>query len=102
MELFDAMGRIVTKPRPFEYYTSPQLWNDSHISKGMLDAHLDQGHDSASYREKFIDKGVDWMASRFDIAEETRICDFGCGPRYLKLIVGHRSAITLESEGVFV
>ena len=92
MKLFDEMERVVRRPRPFEHYTSPQLWNDSHISKGMLDAHLDQGHDAASYRKELIDKGVDWMASRFDISEETRICDFGCGPGLWTIRFAERGA----------
>ncbi len=55
------------RPAPFEYYTSLQLWNDPHISKGMLDAHLDSSHDVASHRREFIDNGVSWMISRFSI-----------------------------------
>ena len=80
MKLFDELERVVKRPEPFGYYTSPQLWNDSHISKGMLDAHLDPDHDVASFRKEVIDKSVKWMASRFSISGETRICDFGCGP----------------------
>jgi cyclopropane fatty-acyl-phospholipid synthase-like methyltransferase len=80
MKLFDDLKRISRRPEPFAYYTSPQLWNDPHISKGMLKAHLDPDHDAASFRREFIDTAVDWMALRFRLSEETRICDFGCGP----------------------
>ena len=80
MSLFTALGRVVERPEPFAYYTSPQLWNDPHISKGMLEAHLNPDHDVASYRGEFIDKAVAWIVSRFGVSEETRICDFGCGP----------------------
>ena len=41
MKLFDELERIAARPGPFQHYTSPQLWNDSHISKGMLAAHLE-------------------------------------------------------------
>jgi cyclopropane fatty-acyl-phospholipid synthase-like methyltransferase len=80
MNLFTELEKIVKKPKPFEYYTSAQLWNDAHISKGMLDAHLNPNHDAASYPKVFIDKVVDWAASHFSISRGTRICDFGCGP----------------------
>jgi len=80
MKLFEELARIVRRPIPFEYYTSPQLWNDPHISKGMLDAHLDPDHDVASLRKEVIDKAVDWMASHFNVSAKTGICDFGCGP----------------------
>jgi 2-polyprenyl-3-methyl-5-hydroxy-6-metoxy-1,4-benzoquinol methylase len=85
-DLFGELSRIVRRPKPFEHYTSPKLWNDAHISKGMLDAHLDPSSDVASFRTEFIDKAVDWMIRRFDICRNTdicgntRICDFGCGP----------------------
>jgi len=75
------LNRIIRRPSPFKYYTSPLLWNDPHISKGMLEAHLDQSHDSASFREQFIERSVEWMSSRFIVpGRTTRICDFGCGP----------------------
>lgn len=80
MIFFDELERTTRKPKPFEHYTSPLLWNDPHISKGMLKAHLDSEHDAASYRAEFIDKAIDWITARFKISKETRILDFGCGP----------------------
>ena len=78
--VFEALCRIAEKPAPFGRYTSPRLWNDPHISKGMLEAHLDPTHDAASFPTEFIDRSVEWMVTRFGITEGTRICDFGCGP----------------------
>ena len=80
MTMFTQLERIVSKPRPFEHDTTYRLWTDSHLSKGMLEAHLDQSHDAASYRTDFISRGVTWMASHFGISEGTKVCDFGCGP----------------------
>lgn len=93
MELFAHLQEIVEKPQPFEYYTTPQLWDDPHVSKGMLDAHLDPSHDAASYRKEFIDRAVEWMAARFDISQETRICDFGCGPGLYTTAFAERGAV---------
>ena len=80
MPMFDELNRILKRPAPFEFYTSATLWNDPHISKGMLAAHLDSSNDAASYKSEFIDRAVEWMASRFGISKGTRVCDFGCGP----------------------
>ena len=80
MTMFYELERVRRRPLPFEHYTSPQLWNDPHISMGMLEAHLDQSHDAASFRSEFIDRAVEWISSRFIVPGRTRICDFGCGP----------------------
>ncbi|MFC1892323.1 class I SAM-dependent methyltransferase, partial [Thermodesulfobacteriota bacterium] len=56
------------------------LWNDKHISKKMLEVHLNEALDLASRNKGFIEKSVDWMVSRFNIGSDTRIADFGCGP----------------------
>ncbi|MEM7343262.1 MAG: class I SAM-dependent methyltransferase [Chloroflexota bacterium] len=80
MKLFDDLQQITSKPKPFDYYTTPQLWNDPHISKGMLKAHLDPTRNAASYRTDIISKAVDWMSAHFGISHQTTLCDFGCGP----------------------
>lgn len=80
MALFEHLERIAKQPAPFEFYSSPDLWNDPHISKGMLDAHLDGSSDVASFRTSKIDESVAWIADRFEIGDGTRVCDLGCGP----------------------
>jgi SAM-dependent methyltransferase len=80
MDLFEKLEEIRKKPEPFERYTSLQLWNDEHISKGMLEAHLDPDSDAASQNRNFIDKSVSWMMSRFGISDASTVIDFGCGP----------------------
>ena len=46
----------------------------------MLKCHLDETLDVSSRNTAFIDRSVDWIASRFDIGAGKRIADFGCGP----------------------
>ncbi|MDD3258539.1 MAG: class I SAM-dependent methyltransferase [Smithellaceae bacterium] len=46
----------------------------------MLRFHLDEKIDVSSRNTAFIDRSVDWMASRFDIGAGKKIADFGCGP----------------------
>jgi len=54
------------------------LWTDSHNSRGMLDAHLDPGHDLASRRPATIDAAVEWLAGWAPAGG--RMLDLGCGP----------------------
>jgi cyclopropane fatty-acyl-phospholipid synthase-like methyltransferase len=90
--MFEELERIASKPKPFEFYTTPQFWNDPHISKSMLDCHLNPNHNAASYRMETIDKAVDWMASHFNISGK-RICDFGCGPGLYTVRFAEKGAI---------
>lgn len=47
------------KNRPEEYEAdSEMLWNDEHISKGMLEAHLNPDIDAASRKHEFISESV--------------------------------------------
>ena len=78
--MFDALNRINKKPEPFECYTRLELWNDEHISKGMLEAHLDPFTDWASRNRTFMDKSINWIISHFNIGKSSVIIDFGCGP----------------------
>lgn len=61
------------------------FWDDEHISKGMLEAHLSPDWDAASRRHSYIDRSVKWLTSLIPVA--SRILDLGCGPGlYTKLL----------------
>ncbi len=78
--MFNDLKKINARPKPYEFYTAETLWNDEHISKQMLEFHLNDSVDLASRNKTFIDKSVEWMTSRFNIGKNTAIADFGCGP----------------------
>ena len=78
--MFRDLEKINQRPRPFEFYTARDLWADEHISAQMLRLHLDENGVIASRTAAFIDRSVDWIASRFRVSSGTRIADFGCGP----------------------
>jgi len=78
--MYEELVEISRRPKPYETYTAEILWNDKHISKKMLEVHLNEELDLASRNKGFIEKSVDWMVSRFNIGPDTRIADFGCGP----------------------
>jgi 2-polyprenyl-3-methyl-5-hydroxy-6-metoxy-1,4-benzoquinol methylase len=92
MHIFAELEDIAQRPEPFQEYTTPRLWNDLHISKGMLQAHLDPAVDAASRRPEYIDLCVEWMAAYFAIGTSTRICDLGCGPGLWAVRLARRGA----------
>lgn len=78
--MFDELGRIDERPKPFEFYTAEDLWTDEHISARMLSFHLHETLDMASRNRKFINRSVEWITSRFCLGKNSTIADFGCGP----------------------
>jgi len=80
MNIYSELSKINSKPKPFEFYTTPELWNDDYISSKMLGFHLNPDCDLASRNKAFISKSVSWLISKFNITTSTNICDFGCGP----------------------
>ena len=76
----DKLAELLTvKPRLFEP-GEPQFWNDPHISKGMLKAHLDPTHDAASRRPEIIDNIVKHLLDSGVLTPEMKLLDLGCGP----------------------
>ena len=59
--------------------SSELFWDDEHISKGMLEAHLNPDWDAASRKHHYIDRSVEWLKSI--IPTGSKILDLGCGLR---------------------
>ena len=78
--MFAQLEEINCKPEPFQFYTAADLWTDEHTSEQMLAYHLNADIDVSSRRGEFIDRSVEWIVSRFEVNQNTRIADFGCGP----------------------
>lgn len=68
---------LLKKPALYER-TVEKFWNDPHISKGMLEAHLNPNSDAASRKHEFIDKSVQWISSL--VPQGAQLLDIGCGP----------------------
>jgi ubiquinone/menaquinone biosynthesis C-methylase UbiE len=72
----------------FDYLRRPSLyaestakfWDDEHISKGMLEAHLNTDWDAASRRHSFIDASVEWINNMLPCENYKQLLDLGCGP----------------------
>ena len=56
------------------------FWNDEHISKHMLRAHLDPDFEGASRKHKDIVGSVDWITEIIGDYKHKKLLDLGCGP----------------------
>ena len=71
----------ILKEKPALYEPSPRnMWDNPHISKQMLAAHLDEGFDSATRKMGFVKESVGWIACTLPPARYKRLLDLGCGP----------------------
>lgn len=77
--LLTYIQRYSEEPALFEPGES-LFWDDPHISKGMLEAHLNPEHDAASRRPEKIEKEVNHLVSSGIIKPGDRVLDLGCGP----------------------
>lgn len=72
------MNFLRQKPEVYAPCTS-KFWDDPHISKQMLKAHLEPEIDSASRKHSFIKKSAAWIAG-LKAPEGSQLLDLGCGP----------------------
>jgi SAM-dependent methyltransferase len=79
MKVFNQIQAYAKRPEIYEE-GSMKLWEDPHISKGMLEAHLSPDEEGASREHSFIDSSVDWIESIAPPNTHPNLIDFGCGP----------------------
>ena len=90
----DKLIRLQQKPAPFTP-GEPLFWNDPHIAKQMLSAHLSQSTDSASRKSETIEASVRWLLSYLDLKIGQTILDLGCGPGlYASRLTQHGLSVT--------
>lgn len=75
--MIDKLFNMLNKPVLWQRSTEP-FWDDEHISKGMLEAHLNPNLDAASRRHSYIERSAKWLSSI--IPANGKILDLGCGP----------------------
>ncbi len=56
------------------------MWTDPHISKQLLDVHLNPENDQASRKKSTIEKTTHWILEHNSNQESLNILDLGCGP----------------------
>jgi SAM-dependent methyltransferase len=74
-----ALQRLYQKPPPFAP-GERLFWDDPHISRQMLAAHLDPDADAASRKPEVIDDTVRWLLEYLDLHTGDAVLDLGCGP----------------------
>jgi 2-polyprenyl-3-methyl-5-hydroxy-6-metoxy-1,4-benzoquinol methylase len=75
-KLLSYLGK---KPEVYET-TEFKFWDDPHISKGMLAAHLNTELESATRKYDFIVKSVNWINELTAANGRKKLLDLGCGP----------------------
>ena len=71
--------KLNIKPGLFEQGEA-KFWDDTHISKSMMESHLNPNHDAASRRPYTIDKTVQHLFKSNVLKGNMRVLDLGCGP----------------------
>ncbi len=77
--MFKQLLPYIHKPALYQSGTAA-LWTDEHISKGMLEAHLNPGWDAATRTHSFVSQSADWIASLLPPSKYPHLLDLGCGP----------------------
>ena len=74
-----ALAELGRKPEVFAK-GEDLFWDHPHISKMMLQAHLNPETDAASRRPEIIDATVAWLVSELGLNPNASFIDLGCGP----------------------
>lgn len=83
------------RPAPFSAYTTPEFWNDPHISAKMLAHHLAPDSPGASRPHPVVEASSTWIGEAFDVGPATRVLDLGCGPGLYATRLAERGAALL-------
>ena len=78
-KIISQLIELQQKPEPFTP-GEPLFWDDPHISKQMLEAHLNPGIDAASRKPETIDRSVKWLIETLGLKPGASLLDLGCGP----------------------
>lgn len=82
------------KPELYAPSTS-KFWDDEHISKGMLEAHLNPDLEAATRKLDFVRRSAAWIAGLVSEKEKPQLLDLGCGPGiYAELFTEHGFRVT--------
>ncbi|NES00858.1 MAG: class I SAM-dependent methyltransferase, partial [Symploca sp. SIO1B1] len=91
--MFKELKEINSRPTPFQFYTADELWTNEYTSKKMFEYHLNQVIDLASRNKNFIERSVAWIVSHFEVDNQTKIADFGCGPGLYTTMLAEQGAV---------
>lgn len=69
--MFDAELKLFQR-------SNEAIWTDEHISKSLLEAHIDESHDAASRTSPKRTEIINWINN--NVKSHSKIIDLGCGP----------------------
>jgi SAM-dependent methyltransferase len=99
-EAYQAIIKIISdnsvKPALFTPGET-RFWDDPHISKSMLESHLDPVNPSASRRSEVIDAEINHLLSAGIVKPGDKLLDIGCGPG---LYAGRLAARGVKVTGI--
>ena len=78
-KIIKQLVALQQKPAPFTP-GEPLFWDDPHISKQMLDVHLNPDIEAASRKAETIDRSVPWLIQTLGLKTGASLLDLGCGP----------------------
>lgn len=94
--MFNELKKYITKPK-LNTPSTNNFWDDEHISKGMLEAHLNPNWDAATRKPEFLDKSVNWILKIAPSSQYKFLLDLGCGPG---LYAGRFNSVGYSVTGV--
>ncbi|WP_440896696.1 class I SAM-dependent methyltransferase [Amphibacillus sp. Q70] len=77
--MFSSLSKHLEQP-PLYARTEVPFWDDEHISKQMLKAHLDPNFEGASRKSSFIEQSASWINETVPPSSYPSLLDLGCGP----------------------
>lgn len=78
-QMFECLAESGSRPKLLEPGET-LFWDDPHISKSMLENHLNPNVDGASRRAESIEKTVEHLLGASIINQSDKVFDLGCGP----------------------
>ena len=77
--MLNKIQSYMTRPALYARSTS-KFWDDEHISKGMLESHLEPTQHGATDNHAFVRQSVQWIATAAPVLKYRSLLDLGCGP----------------------
>ncbi|MBN1563620.1 MAG: class I SAM-dependent methyltransferase, partial [Anaerolineae bacterium] len=78
-DILRQLEALSTPPEPFAP-GAPLFWDDPHISKHLLAAHLDPNTEAASRHPDTIEAVINWLLDYLQLEPGAAWLDMGCGP----------------------
>ena len=77
--MITKLNKYLKKPHLYASSTG-EFWNNEHISKQMLAAHLNPDLEAATRKHEFLNDSVEWITKIAPPSQYKSLLDLGCGP----------------------